>query len=217
MKRYIDNKGFTFIEMLIVLALMAMLIALSAPFIASLRSDIAMQNTLRQVKTDLVSTMSYSMAGKSFASLSANDLMNPKLIPAAYALYFTKDDDYGDQTPYQYLELTAEEEGLNKSMKNSYKNPHDYASPSVYLKKIVLKGESNEKTVNSAYIIIMPPFGKILFVQEDENLLLHLVEDDLYQNQSDFDKIELYFQYKDDDATESVISFDKGKVINIYK
>lgn len=203
--------------MLVVMALMAMLIVMSAPFVASLRSDISMQSTLRQIKVDLVSTISYSLAGKSFAALSADDLMNPKLIPAAYSLYFATDTDYGDQTPYKYLELTADEEGLEKSMSLSYEYDHEYRSPSVFLKGISLKNSETGSitTTDSAYIIILPPFGKLLFVNDDENLLLHLNEKDLYQNQRDFDEIELHFQYKDDESSETIMTLNKSKVINI--
>lgn len=207
--------GFTLIEMLVVMALMAMLIVLSAPFVASLRSDISMQSTLRQVKVDLVSTISYSLAGKSFAALSADDLMNHKLIPAAYSLYFATDTDYGDQAPYKYLELIADEEGLEKSMSLSYEYDHEYRSPSVYLKGITLKNTEGTTTTDSAYIIILPPFGKILFVNDDENLLLNLTENDLYQNQHDFDEIQLSFQYKDDESSETIMTLNKSKVINI--
>ncbi len=217
MNQIANNKGFTLIEMLIVLALMAMLIALSAPFVTSLRSDIAMQRTLRQVKTDMVSTIDYSLAGKSFAALSADDLMNPELIPAAYSLYFETSDTYGDQAPYKYLELSADEEGLSKSMSLSYEYEHEYEAPAVYLKEIVLKNSVNSgsTTTDSAHIIILPPFGKILFVNDDETLLLHPMEGDLYQNQNDFDEIELHFQHKDDESSETILTLDKGKVINI--
>jgi len=198
------------------MALMAMLIVMSAPFVTSLRSDTAMQSTLRQVKVDLVSTMSYSLAGKSFAAISADDLMNPELIPAAYSLYLKTDTDYGDQTPYKYLELSAESEGLDKPYKLSYEHEKEYDNPSVYLKEINLKNSEsgNSVAVDSAYIVIMPPFGKILFVDEDDNFLNHMTENDLFQNQHDFDEIQLHFQYKDDELSEVVMSLNQNKVIN---
>ena len=39
-------------------------------------AELAMQRTLRQVRTDLVTGLSYAMAGKSIAALSQNDLTN---------------------------------------------------------------------------------------------------------------------------------------------
>lgn len=220
MKQFLQSKGskagFTLVEMLIVLALMAMLIVLAAPFVTSLRSDIAMQRTLKQVKTDMVSALSYALAGKSFASLSADELMNPDLIPAAYSLYFETDTDYGDQTPYRYLELTADRDGLNSTMALSYDQPNEYESPSVYLKEISLKKlGTTVTTTDSAHVIVLPPFGRLLFVNDDEGLLLNIQEEDLYQNQHDFDEIELQFQYKDDEASLTTLSLDSGKVINI--
>ena len=212
-----DSKGFTIIELLIVLGLMAMLLALSVPFVASLRSDISLQKTLQGIKVDIVSTIDYSLAGKSFAALSADDLTNPKLIPAAYALYFETDSDYGEQTPYKYLELASEEEGLDKAMKVSYEMPHEYSAPGVYLKDISFYNSDtgrNEKA-DSGYIVVLPPFGKLLFVDDGEGFLSGLTENDFYQNQRDFNGIKLHFQYKDDESTETVMSLNQGKVINI--
>jgi len=216
MNKQLDIKGFTFIELLIVMGIMAMLIVLSAPFVSSLSSDIDIQRSIRQVKVDLVSVISYSLAGKSFAALSADDQMNPDLIPAAYSLYFEV-DNYGDQKPYKYLELTAEEEGLSKAMKLSYEMDHDYESSTVYLKEITLKNSNTgtSKSVNSAYIMVLPPFGKLLFVDENKNFLSHLNEDDFYQNQREFDEINLLFQYKDDEITETILSLNSSKIINI--
>ena len=212
----VRKAGFTLIEMLIVLALMSMLIVLSAPFVTSLRSDIAMQRTLKQVKTDMVSTLSYALAGKTFASLSADELMDPTLIPAAYSLYFETDTDYGDQKPYKYFEIKADQEGLNQSMSRSYDFEHEYESPSVFLKGITLKKAGVEiATVDTAHIIILPPFGRILFVHDDEGLLQNMMEENLYQNQDDFDEIQLHFQYKDDENTLTTLTMNKGKVINI--
>lgn len=211
--------GFTLIEMLIVLALMAMLIVLSAPFVTSLRSDISMQRTLKQVKTDMVSALSYALAGKSFASLSADELINPDLIPAAYALYFETDTDYGDQTPYRYLELTAVDEGLNSTMELSYDYANEYESPAVYLKGITLTNSETgaSKATDSAYIIVIPPFGRLLFVDDDESYLQHVSETDFYQNQQDFDGIQLHLQYKDDEDSLTALTLNKAKVINILE
>jgi len=217
MNQHSRTKGFTFIELIVVMALMAILIALSAPFVASLQSDIAMQRNLRQVKVDLVSIISYSLAGKSFAALSADDLMDPKNIPAAYALYFETDTDYGDQTSYRYMEFTAEEDGLNQAMELSYDIPHEYVSPAVYLKELNLINSitGTSQSVNSAYIVVVPPFGKILFVNKGENFITGLSADGFYQDQKNFDEIELHFQYKDDELSETVISLNQSKIINI--
>ena len=211
------TKGFTLIEMLIVLALMAMLLTLSAPFVTSLRSDIAMKRVLRSVKLDMVSTISYSLAGKSFSALDADDLTDPALIPSAYALYFEKDFDYGDTNFYEYLEFVSEEDGTNKPMTVSYKNPHEYPAPSVYLHSIVFRESvtGNEVDADAGYIIVLPPFGKLLFVRDDESFLKSLTEDDLYINQHDFDEIILGFQYKDKPQTKVSLSLNRNKVINV--
>jgi len=212
-----ENAGFTLIEILIVMGIMAMLIVLSAPFVTTLRSQIAMQGVLRQVKVDLVSTMSYSLAGKSYAALSEDDLMNPELIPAAYLLYFQKDADFGGERIYKYLELTAEEALSEKPLKTSYEFDHELSSPGVFLQDISLLNRVTgaSQQVDAAYIVIMPPFGKVLFINDDQSFLSRLDAEELYRDREDFDEIQLTFQYKDRDFEAGTLSFSKDKILNI--
>ncbi len=211
------TSGFTLIEIFVVIGISAMLIALSAPFVTSLQSDISMQQTLRQVKVDLVSTLNYSLAGKSFAALSAKQLMNPELIPEAYALYFQVDPSYGAQTPYDYLEFTANSDSEQKSLKSSYQKQNDYPNSSVYLKSITLLNSRKQSHLDlkNAFIFILPPFGKVIFLNENLESLAHLNSEKLEKNMDEYDQIKLTFQYKDDSKNAITLSFDKNKILNI--
>ena len=90
--------GFTLVELIIVMAIMSFLLALSAPMVEAARSDIAMNRTLRFVKTDMITAMGYALAGKSVAAQVSGDLKDRSQIPKTYALYFqTSDDDFAGE------------------------------------------------------------------------------------------------------------------------
>lgn len=211
------NKGFTLIEILIVVGIMAMLMALSAPFVSSLRADTSIQQTLRQVKVDLVSTLSYSLAGKSFAAISADDLMNPDFIPEAYALYFQVQDKDGYQPPYHYLEFTSSTSLEEKALKSSYQKENEYPNSTVFLKEIYLLNSTDQTTVKAeaAYIFILPPFGRVVFVNENLDTLDNFSQEKIQESIQSYDQIQMTFQYKDDEKNVSKLTFDKSKILNI--
>ena len=205
------TKGFTIIELLIVMTIMSVLLALSAPFVTSTRSDIAMNRTVRQVKTDLVTNMGYSLAGKSIAALSHGNLMDASQIPSHYALYFATDSDWGGGIPYQYLEFTPEGED---DISINYQFEKEWPSSTVYLKEIRLDGSA----ISSAYIFFTSPFGKINFLTGHDSLLSggSLDIDETIKNESDYEEIEFDFIYKDEELTLTTLSFNVDKTINIF-
>ncbi len=208
------------IEILIVMAIMFILLALSSPFVTSLQSDIAIRKTVRQVKTDLITNIGYSLAGKSITALSEGDLTNPELLPSHYALYFRTYDEYGNQSPYNYIEMRAgASNGLGQIANKLYQIEKEIPTSVVYLKEIRIINSSS-KSVDSAYIIFTPPFGKIYlvsgstfesFAEGDADFnLTNAIEGSIGNT-----KIELDFQYKDDEHTLTTLTFSTDKIINI--
>jgi len=214
--------GFTLIEFLIVSGVMMFLLAMAAPFSTSIRSEISMKKTLRQVKTDIITTMGYSLAGKSIAALSEGDLMNTSLVPSHYALYFATDTDYGDQKPYKYLEMTTEIiTSSEQETKLVYQKEKEIPSSAIYLKSIRLKKNESDPglAVNSAFMLFVPPFGKVVFFTGHNSLLTDASYEfnslSSIKNASDYRFIELDFQYKDEEQTLTTLSFGVDKMINI--
>lgn len=208
------------IELLVVMVIMFILLALSAPFVTSLQSDIAIRKTVRQVKTDLITNIGYSLAGKSITALSADDLTNPELLPSHYALYFKTYDEYGNYSPYSYIEMrVGESNGSDKIAKKLYQIEKEIPSSVVSLKEIRIDGVSS-KTVDSAYIVFTPPFGKVYLVSGSAHESFAEGESDLnltdaFEESQNNTKIELDFQYKDDEHTLATITFSTDKIINI--
>jgi prepilin-type N-terminal cleavage/methylation domain-containing protein len=217
-----QNKGFSMVELLIVMTLMAFVLAMAAPFASSIRSDIAMRKTIRQIKTDLVTNIGYSLAGKSIKALTEGDLMNPDLIPSHYALYFKKDDDFGDPTPYKYVELRSEiESSTTQRAKVIYQVDKEMPSPVVYISDIRLKTSESGggNSVDSAYIFFTPPFGKVVF-SDNYNSLVENSSSSFdpiaaFKESVDIKGIELDFKYKDDEDSIMTLSFGADKIINI--
>ncbi|MBN1259017.1 type II secretion system protein [Candidatus Peregrinibacteria bacterium] len=199
-------RGFTLVELLVVMALMMFLLGMAAPFAASIRSDIAIQKTVRQVKTDLITGNGYALAGKSIAALSEGDLANKENIPAYYALRFTASADYEESqlnNHYNYQEWGADRQMI-------YNLEKEWPSAAVYLKEMVLKTDPADAgtPVQEASIIFMPPFGRVYlggtFNSEAdfiENLKYHFIE--------------LHLQYKDNEDLETFMSFGSDKTINL--
>lgn len=155
----LDKKhGFTLVELLVTLAIAALLISLSVPFVVSLQRDVALQKTLKQTKFEMISTLNYALAGKSFSSLAAEN----STIPAAYGLYFQK-GEYGFQPDLLYLELEKEKGEYSILYQHSKPLP----SPSVTINQIQLKksDKASEKTVEGVLILIHPPLGTIQFLE----------------------------------------------------
>lgn len=208
------------IEILIVMAIMFILLAISSPFVTSLQSDIAIRKTVRQVKTDLITNIGYSLAGKSITALVEGDLANPELLPSHYALYFKTYEEYGNQSPYNYIEMrTGASSGDDQIAKKLYQIEKEIPTSVVYLKEIRINGVLSRE-VDSAYIIFTPPFGKVYLVSgstfrsfaegdADFNLTDAIEESDSNK------KIELDFQYKDDEHTLTTVTFSTDKIINI--
>lgn len=211
------------IELLIVLVIIMVLLALSAPFVTSLRSDVSIAQTLKEVKSDLVATMSYSMAGKSFASLASADGPSPELMPSRYALFFKK-DAAGIQNPYYYLETkTQTASSTNQPTQSIYRLEKEMPSPGVFLKSIrLINAAGVSKEVDSVMVFFTPPFGKVVIV--DGTGLINLTTDpnfsfnllDTFKPANTYEKMELDFQYKDDLPTLTTITFGIDKIINVF-
>jgi prepilin-type N-terminal cleavage/methylation domain-containing protein len=217
-----SKKGFTLIEMIVVIAIMGILLGLAAPFTTSIRSDISMRKTVRQIKSDIVGNLGYSLAGKSINALVKDDLLNPEQIPSHYALYFQTDNDYGDIIPYQYAEFSTDiQGGTSQSSKVIYKIEKEMPNSTVYIKDIRLKRQDGDSgvSVNSAYVFFTPPFGKVSFLNNNNQLIsgpgMSGSLDNLI-NSGDFEAIEFDFQYKDEEQNIMTLSFSNDKVINIY-
>lgn len=218
MKRAKKNAGFTLVELIIVLAIMSFLIALSAPMVEAARSDISMNRTLRYVKTDLITGMGYALAGKSIAALSSGNLMDTKQIPESYALYFTTSPDDFAGPEYQYLELVPD--GDTGHVRLNYQVNKEWPSPAVALRAIRLLNEdgSTAETPKEALIFFTSPFGRINIISDPGQLLseggtLDLTE--AFSAQSHIKKIELEFQFRDNEIGRSTLSLSTDKTINI--
>lgn len=207
------NSGFTLIELLLVMTLMAVLVGFSVPFVTSVQADAAMNRSLKQVGLDLSSALNNALAGKSFGSLSTNDLLNPSFIPEVYAITFEKDETFGDPKPYHYFELAGED--MNH-LKISYQKENTLSNASVYLKSISLLNSENQKMkeVDHASVFIQPPFGEVFFGDQilDENSIVDFKKT---SDSSFYDQIQLTFQYKDDGKNIRSIVFDRNKILNI--
>ncbi len=208
------QKGFTLIELLVVIGLMAIVLGLSVPFVTSLRSDVSLRKTLKQVETDVVSTLNYSLAGKSFAAISSGDLVESELIPAAYLLHFQVSEE-GDQYPYIYFELADNGGGQENPMTITYQKNKDFPGSSVFLKQIELISRVDQvsESVQSASILIQPPFGRVSFIELGTENLGTFTEQILYDDQK-YDEIRLSFQYKDDEKNLSHFKFNTSKLLN---
>lgn len=212
------------VELLVVMTLMAFVLGMAAPFATSIRSDIAMRKTIRQVKTDLLTNIGYSLAGKSITALTAGDLMNPDLIPSHYALYFKADDDFGDPAPYKYVEMRSEiESSTVQKAKVIYQIDKEMPSPTIYISDIRLKTSESESgsSVDSAYIFFIPPFGKVVFINGNHDSLVENSSSSFdplssFQEYADIKGIELDFKYKDDDDSVMTLCFGSDKIINVY-
>lgn len=209
------------IEILVVMAIMFILLALSSPFVTSLQSDIAIRKTVRQVKTDLVTNIGYSLAGKSITALYEDDLTNPELMPSHYALYFKSYDEHGDYSPYSYIEMRADASyGADQIARKLYQVEKEIPTSVVYLKEIRINNNTSSAEVDSAYIIFTPPFGKVYLVSG--STYKSFAEGDADFNLTDAleesggnTKIEFDFQYKDDEHTLTTLTFSTDKIINI--
>lgn len=213
-KRNPPNAGFTLTELLIVMTLMAFLLAFSAPWVTSVRSEIAMQKTIRQIKSDFISTLTYALAGKSFGlSLNHQGFQNQKLPPSAYLLSFSLHED---NSSYSYLELSSLED-INESLSPIFKIDHLYPTSEVFLKEISLfdAKKQTEIPVNSAYIFVLPPFGKVFLINGDDDLN-QLQWDEISEKKSDYERITLTFQYKDKALDSQSISLTTNKLIDIF-
>ncbi len=210
-----QNKGFTIIELLIVMGLAALMLSLSAPLVNSLEPEIKMEATIKQIKQDLISTLHYAMAGKSFGAIKGQNIENPSQLPFAYLLHFQSNNDFGDPIPYRYLELTQNENG---SMEWIYQKEHPYPNTHVFLKEIRLTQNESEKseTVSSAYIGFIPPFAKVFFIDAGPEFT-PANTDELFKDQEKFDQIELIFQYKENEGGQVSLNFDVSKTLLIKK
>lgn len=217
-----DQPGFTFVELLIVAAIMMVLMGLSTPFIVSLHADIALRRTVRQVKTDLLTNMTYAMSGKSIAGLSARMPNNVNLIPGYYVLHFRRAGDYGTDNPYYYLELSSTiGSSGNEVATPIYQLAKEMPSPAVYLKEIRLKtnGADSGASLDSASIFFTSPLGKVSLVTGAngmiDNAAYALDPIAAFRLGNATKTIELVFQYKNEPDRTVTLSFGTEKIINV--
>jgi len=213
-------KGFTFIELIIVSTLAMVLLGLSAPFVTALRSELAMKESLSQVKTDIITTMGYALAGKSIGALASGDLEDISLIPSHYALYFQTDNDYGDIRPYYYTEFATDINKNQYDTKLTYSVAKDMPSETVFLRDIRLKKNEADagQSVDAAFIFFSAPFAKVNLLSSHKNLILS--PDYSFDSlndfmDSDFNYMDLVFQFKDDEKSQVILTFGVDKVLNI--
>ena len=211
------SKGFTMVELLIVAVLAMVLLALSAPFVSALSAELAMLRTLRQVRTDLVTGLSYAMAGKSIAALSQNDLTNPELIPGYYGLHFQRDEDYGDPHPYSYVEFSAQvQEQNSQEAKPLYALAKDLPSTAVFLQEIRLRQDAEDegKALEQILVLFAPPFGKVAFSPSvtPESAFDPM---EVFRQSGEGQVLELIFQHKDDEISRTTLRFGADKILQI--
>jgi len=205
MKHTKNPTGFTMVELLITLSLAAMLIGLAAPFVSTLRVDIAMQKTLKNIKFELVSALNYSLAGKSFATLDKKDLEKVSFIPQVYGFYLQK-GEYGHQPNYRYLEFKVE----NAELSIIYQKEHPLPSSEVFLSQIRLVDGEGVKPVDGVLILIKPPYGTIEFLE-----LESLDQTVPFSSQATYEEIHLSFQYKENQASHETLIFDQFKQFSL--
>ena len=216
-----QNRGFTFVEILIVSALIMVLLGLSAPLVTSLRSVIAIKGTVNQLKTDIITTMGNALAGKSVGALASHNLEDISMIPSHYALVFQADHDYGNVSPYFYNEYTTEIMNNDQyETKLSYSISKDMPSESVFLTDIRLKNNESDigQSVDDAFIFFSAPFAKVNLISGHNNIISELGSSFNSANDfkdSDFKYIDLVFQFKDDENSRTILTFGVNKVINI--
>ncbi len=208
--------GFTFVELLIVSTLMMFMLAMAAPFTTAMQSEISMKKTVQQIKTNVITTMGYSLAGKSLTNASNNDLMDASLIPSRYALYFQKNDTWGDQYPYRYLEMTTEvKTDGSQNTKVSYNHEKELPTSTVYISDIrLIQNDGNEVSVNSSFIIFTPPFSKINFFPNQDPATFNKDIRQVIKDNDKYDSIEIDLMYKDELISLTTLKFGKDKILN---
>lgn len=203
------KRGFTMVEILIVLGIVAILISLSAPFVSSLQRDITFQKNAQQAEFQILSTLNYALAGKSFTSLSQEGVKKEGVIPVAYGLYMKK-GKYGSQPDYQYLEF--KENGA--FLEVIYKGVHPFSSESIYLDEISLfNTKKSVKSTNDLLVLIYPPFGKVRFIEVGKvpgKISQNLIDSPV----SAYQEVQLSFQYKNEDVFKQVLSFNLSKELS---
>lgn len=209
--------GFTFVELLIVSTIMMFMLGMAAPFASSMRSEISMKKTIQQIKTNVITTMGYSLAGKSLTNASNNDLMDASLIPSRYALYFQKNDTWGDQFPYRYLEMTTNiSTGDSQLTKVSYNHEKELPTSTVYIKDIKLVDENdNESSVDSVFIVFTPPFGRVNFFSNENPDTYNKDIRQTIKDNDEYEAVKIDFMYKDDPMSLTTLKFGKDKMLNI--
>lgn len=204
------------VELIIVLAIMSFLIALSAPMVEAARSDISMNRTLRYVKTDMVTALGYALAGKSIAALSSDKLLDTSQIPESYVLYFQASPDQFAGANYQYLELVPD--GETGDVRVNYSLEKEWPSAAVALRDIrLISDDGSSQSVSQALIFFTSPFGRINIVSDPGVLLTGgtMNLEQAFKAENQYKKIDLDFKFKDNDMNESILELGTDKIINV--
>lgn len=207
------------VELLIVAAIMSILIAMAVPFTTSLRAELGIKKSMKQIKVDLTTNLGYAMSGKSISALSSGQVNELSKLPSHYALQLKSIDTYGDYNPYIYTEYNTQPGYAgNLSSEVIYALEKEIPSPVVYIKAIRLKNASGGTVSTSGVqVITMPPLGQVAFVPSStwltEGTSLNLEQ--LIYNNRQYEAVEIDLQYKDEAHTLTTLVFTKNKVINI--
>lgn len=208
-------------ELIIVCAIAMILLGLSAPFVSALRGELEMKETLSKVKTDIITTMGYALAGKSIGAMASGNLADASLIPSHYALLFNTDSDYGNVSPYFYTEFTTKI--INKdenSTKLTYSIAKEMPSATIFIKDILLRKTETDagQSVEAAFIFFSAPFAKVNLISSKK--IVDLDQGYSFDSlsafkASEYKYVDLGFQFKDDEKSQTVLTFGLDKVINI--
>jgi four helix bundle protein len=213
--------GFTFVELIVVMSLMAALLALSAPMINSLRSEVAMRQTVHQAKTEIITGVGYAMAGKSIAALSDGNLKNADLIPSHYGLAFTAGMNAAGETPYRYVEFAVLKNSFSSRLATEiYSIEKEWPSYSIFLKEIRLKNDPSEEGISVPRLLVLftPPFSTIAFVQNNETPEGTLMSFDpaaALDAAKNYKLAELTFKHKDNANSLSTLRISTDKNLEI--
>ena len=213
-----NRKGFTLIEILIVLTLSAFLFALSAPFSQKVQARMNLERTLKELQTDIQTTLNHTVSGKSIAILSIDEEENSPL-PAYYGLYFEVDKTFGEPKGYVYTEFGSQENKDHsfEQLTTLITQQKALTNDSVFLKEIRIKNQQNSRAVKNVWLFFLSPFGKTYILEGSEELLNPSntrvnVETLLKENESN-EILEMDFQYKDDPKSLVTLSFGTDKLL----
>lgn len=212
------------IEILVTLTVIAVLLGMFSPFASSIRADVSMSSALNQVKSDLLATMSYSLAGKSLASLSSASGPSPDLMPSHYLLLFDRDQNVDYPVDYRYIETKTDRVSSSYQPSFSiYEILKPPTNPNVFLREIRLIDSSDSvTTVDSVAVLFTPPFGKVTLLDGVSFQALKGSTTSsfdsavVFKSTNPYERVELDYQFKNDPRTLTTLSFSRDKTFQVF-